>query len=65
MDWLDKHRIAYETLDVHRNPEAYDEMIKLSGQTSAPVIEADGKVLADFGTDELVTFWAKLDSPAE
>jgi len=36
------------------------EMVRLSGQTLAPVIEVDGKILADFGPEELAPFWEKL-----
>lgn len=32
-------------------------MVRLSGQTLAPVIEVDGAVLADFGPEELAAFW--------
>lgn len=56
-DWLKARGIAYERLDVHRDPRHYDEMIRLSGQTLAPVLEADGRVLADFGADELEDWW--------
>ncbi len=59
MDWLDEHGVKYETLDVIASEEAFDEMIRLSGQELAPVIEADGKVLADFGPEQLAEFWAK------
>ena len=41
-----------------------DEMVKLTGQTMAPVIEVDGKILADFGPEELAAFWEKI-SPAK
>ena len=58
--WLDAHSIKYETLDVIADREAYDEMVELSGQTLAPVIDVDGEVLADFGPDELERFWEKL-----
>jgi glutaredoxin 3 len=51
MDWLDDHGVQYE--------KAYDEMYRLSGQTLAPVIEVDGKVLADFGPQELAAWWRK------
>jgi hypothetical protein len=40
---------------------AFDEMIKLSGQELAPVLEVDGEVLADFGPDQLANFWNKLE----
>jgi hypothetical protein len=36
-----------------------DEMVRLSGQTLAPVIDVDGKILADFGPEELEKFWEK------
>jgi glutaredoxin 3 len=60
LDWLDDHGISYETIDVVRNEQAYQEMLQLSGQTLAPVIEVDGRVLADFGPPELATFWKQL-----
>ena len=57
--WLDRREIAYETLDVTTDPKAWDEMVALSGQTLAPVIEVDGRVLADFGEAELARWWKK------
>ncbi len=59
-DWLNDRGIKYETLDVVANAAARQEMVQLSGQTLAPVIEVDGKVLADFDTDELAAFWEEL-----
>ena len=59
--WLDKHGIEYETLDVITNEAAFDEMVRLSGQDLAPVIEVDGKMLADFGPEQLAAFWEKLE----
>ena len=52
MDWLDKRGIEYEEVD---------EMIRLSGQELAPVIDVGGEILADFGPDQLATFWDKLE----
>ena len=57
MRWMDEHGIKYETLDVISNRAAFDEMERLSGQTLAPVIDVDGKILADFGPEELEKFW--------
>lgn len=57
MSWLDRRDIAYEKLDVLADREAWNEMEQLSGQTLAPVIQADGRVLADFGADELEAWW--------
>ena len=58
--WLDERGIRYEKLDVIADAEAYDEMVELSGQELAPVIDVDGKVLADFAPEELEEFWEKL-----
>jgi glutaredoxin 3 len=60
MNWLDARSIQYETLDVIGDREAFDEMVKLSGQTLAPVIDVDGKILADFGPDQLELFWKTI-----
>ena len=60
--WLDARGIKYETLDVISDAEAYVEMIELSGQSYAPVIDVDGDILADFGPEELAKFWEKLKS---
>ena len=61
MDWLESNGIKYETLDVIASEKAYEEMYRLSGQTLAPVIDVDGKILADFGARELAAFWKKLE----
>jgi glutaredoxin len=59
MRWLDENGIEYKTLDVIANEAAFDEMVRLSGQDLAPVIEVDDKVLADFGPEQLADFWEK------
>jgi glutaredoxin len=59
--WLDDHGVAYEKVDVISDETAYDEMIQLSGQDLAPVLEVDGKILADFGPDQLADFWRTLE----
>lgn len=60
MRWLEARGVCFETLDVRRDDRAYREMVALSGQTLAPVIEVDGHVLADFDTGQLETFWTRL-----
>lgn len=60
MRWLDERGIQYEKLDVIADSKAFTEMVNLSGQRFAPVIEVDGKVLADFGPDELEQFWKQF-----
>jgi glutaredoxin 3 len=59
--WLDDRGVEYETVDVIADETAYDEMIRLSGQDLAPVLEVDGLILADFGPEQLADFWKKLE----
>ena len=61
MHWLDEHDVQYEPVDVIADENAYDEMIRLSGQELAPVIDVDGKILADFGPEQLEKFWSSLN----
>ena len=61
-EWLDERGIRYEVLNVFTNSTARAEMRELSGQTKAPVIDVDGKVLADFDTDQLEVFWNQLEA---
>jgi monothiol glutaredoxin len=59
IDWLGERGIAFEELDVTNDAEARREMRELTGQTYAPCIEVDGRVLADFGADELEEWWVE------
>ena len=61
MSWLDEREIDYERIDVIADEAAFDEMIRLSGQDLAPVIDVNGEILADFGPDQLAHFWTKLE----
>ena len=60
--WLDARGVKYETLDVIADSKSMTEMVKLSGQTFAPVIEVDGNILADFGPEELAEFWKRFEA---
>ncbi len=62
MRWLDARGVEYERIDVMTSQTAWDEMVRLSDQDLAPVIEVEGKVLADFGPDELAEFWRQFES---
>jgi len=59
--WLEKHEIEFEEVDVTADEVAFDEMMRLSGQELAPVIDVDGEILADFGPEELASFWKELE----
>jgi len=61
-DWLHERGIPFQTLDVSAEPAARQEMLQLSGQTKAPVIDVDGQILADFDTDQLEKFWSQLEA---
>lgn len=54
--FLNNRGYHYEEVDVNRDASAYEEMIRLSGQRYTPTLVVDGKVLADFGPDELENF---------
>ena len=60
--WLNEQGVEYEKVDVIADEAAHDEMIRLSGQDLAPVLDVDGKILADFGPEQLVDFWRKLET---
>jgi glutaredoxin len=61
MRWLDERGVKYELVDVISDEAAFEEMIKLSGQELAPVIDVDGKILADFGPEQLADFWQEME----
>ncbi len=58
--WLNAHDFKYTQLDVTSDPEAAQEMLRLTGQSSAPTIDIDGNILPDFDTGELEAFLTKL-----
>jgi len=60
MRWLDERGVKYETLDVITDSKAFTEMVNLTGQRFAPVIDVDGQILADFGPEELAKFWEQF-----
>jgi glutaredoxin 3 len=56
-EWLDSRGYRYDVIDVEEKDTAYAEMRKLSGQNKTPtLVTDDGKVLPDFGPDELAEF---------
>lgn len=54
--FLDEHGIPYRRMDVIADGYARAEMERKSRQTKAPTLDWGGKILADFGLDELVVF---------
>ena len=58
--WLNAHGFKHTQLDVTSDPTAAKKMCELTGQSSAPSIDIDGNILADFDTRELETFLTTL-----
>jgi len=56
---LSKLGFRFEQIDVEADRAAYAEMIRLSGQSYTPTLTVDGKLLADFGPEELQAFLQK------
>ena len=59
--WLNEQGVEFEKVDVIADEASHDEMIRLSGQDLAPVLDVDGKILADFGPEQLADFWRALE----
>lgn len=58
-EWLSRHGHPYRAIDVLSSPEDFASMKRISGQSLAPVlVTEEGRVLADFGPEELPGFLA-------
>jgi glutaredoxin 3 len=56
VEFLWKNGITYTEKNVSQDSTAFTEMQRRSNQTKAPVLDWNGKILADFGVDELKPF---------
>jgi len=56
---LQRLGVQYERREVRSNPEFFKEMREISGQSKAPVLDMDGRILADFGPEQLPAFLKK------
>lgn len=54
--FLGDHGVGYRQIDVSSDAIGFSEMQRKSGQTKAPTLDWKGKILADFGVDELIPF---------
>ncbi len=57
--YVDKHGLPYRKVDVLRDPAAYQQMQKLSGQRLTPTLTIGDLVLPDFDTGQLEKFLQK------
>jgi glutaredoxin 3 len=60
-EYLTQRGIAFQEIDVGRDPGANAEMKRLSGQQYVPTITVDGHVLANFDVDQLAAFLKTID----
>lgn len=56
VEFMDGHGVSYRLKDVTSDGNALREMERISGQSKAPTLDWNGRVLADFGVEELVPF---------
>jgi glutaredoxin-like YruB-family protein len=52
-EFLKKHNIEFEDIDVSEDEKALEEMIKKSGQMGVPVIEIDGEIVVGFDKEKI------------
>ena len=52
-DYLDSKGISYQGIDVGNDPDAAEEMVKISGQMGVPVISINGQVIVGFDKDKI------------
>jgi len=53
-EFLKEHKIQFEEIDVSKDAEAREEMIKKAGTMEVPVVEIDGEVVVGFDRDKIV-----------
>jgi len=51
--FLKKHNIKFEDIDVSQDKAALDEMIEKSGQMEVPVVDIDGKFITSFDKEKI------------
>jgi len=52
-EYLKEKNIEFEDIDVSKDQEAAQEMVKKSKQMSVPVIEIDGEIVAGFDKEKI------------
>lgn len=57
VDWLESKGLTFDNLEVISDSSAMQELRDLTGRDMTPSIDVDGEILADFGVDELETWW--------
>jgi len=52
-EWLKEHQVEFEDIDVSKDAQAREEMIKKSGQIGVPVVEIDGQFIIGFDKEKI------------
>lgn len=52
-EFLKKHNIEFEEIDVSQDQEAQEEMIKKSKQYGVPVVDIDGTIIVGFDKEKI------------
>ena len=52
-EWLEKHEVEFEDIDVSADREKAEEMVKKSGQMGVPVIELDKELIIGFDREQI------------
>lgn len=59
--YLRRHGFLYQAIDVRKDPAAFAELKRVSGQTYAPTLVVGDLVLPDFDTEGLEDFLEEHD----
>lgn len=52
-EFLKKHDIEFEDIDVSQDKVALNEMVKKSGQMGVPVVDIDGQIVIGFDKEKI------------
>ena len=52
-EFLKKHNIEFEDIDVSQDKKSLDEMIEKSGQMAVPVVDIDGEIVVGFNKEKI------------
>ena len=55
-NFLKKHNISFEEIDVTEDEVAQKEMIEKSGQIGVPVVDIDGEFVTGFDKGKIIKF---------
>lgn len=52
-EFLKKHELSFEEIDVSQNQQAVQDLIEKTGQMSVPVLEIDGEIVVGFDREKI------------